>query len=185
MVDWIKYRDKYNSENPIEFENWLLDKFRKFDNKKNLDLRVQVLLHIDLWKNGHRNLFRIMRNKPIAIENLPDDKEEAELKSTENLEALLEGKGIGIPTASAILTFLRPNVYTVIDKFTVEAINKIYGTNFRADTLKSKDYKEYLKYFWGLPIKFPELKTLKFRDIDKAIMYWGKELLQSKRPDGV
>ncbi len=182
MIDWIKYRDKYNAESPIEFENWLFEKFRKqFDNKKDIILSVQDLLHMDLWKNGHRNLTRIAQNNPIVIKGLPNDRKEVELRCIENLQSLLGKPGIQIRTASAILTFIRPDLYTVIDRFVVAAINTISRTcrtNFSAENLTARDYGEYLKCFWKLPSKFHELRTWTFRDIDKALMYYGRELLE-------
>ena len=107
-------------------------------NKTNLD--IEDLRSIAMWK-----LNRVIDVSEDVIKKLQSLSSIDNLSTNDSLveeviNGLLESRGIGLPMASTILKFLRPEVFPIID---VRAFRSLYGVK-----PKSKDYtyEGYVKY---------------------------------------
>lgn len=108
----------------------------------NTRVNVDDLRRVSLWKSNRvlnvssetlEKLRRVAKNQKISLE----DKE-----SREAIEALVASDGIGFPMASAILKFINPKVYPIID---VRAYRAFTGSKPFNTTYTFKKYVEYAK----------------------------------------
>ena len=86
------------------------------------------------------------------------------------VEALIELSGVGVPVASAILTAIYPNRYTIIDFRALEAL----GTN---TTNRSVSF--YLRYLRHCR-ETAEMYGVSLRQLDRALWQWSYERTQPK-----
>jgi len=192
-MDWEKWLNEYKRVSAMDFEEWLIDRFdRKYGHRRQVYLNIQDLLHIDLWKNGYRNATNILRNKERDIPELTLPKNDYIQKDgcviCENLvttiDSLDELVGVGVPTASAILTILRPNVFSVIDKFAIKAMQILRDDDPQIQSKKNITTRHYVRYmyaFWQLAETVQEVSEWSFRDIDRALWAYGKHLFVSHK----
>ena len=109
--------------------------------KKNGFLSFDDFYQICMWKSV-RQKNNYLKNKDKVEEisrkifSTNDDNDEKE-----KIELLCSLDGVGIPTASAILTILYPESYAVIDIRCIEALNDL-GYNLKSTT----SVKSWLKY---------------------------------------
>lgn len=187
-MDWEKWLNEYTRVGAMDFEEWLLDRFnRKYGRQCKVRLDKQDLLHVDLWKNGHRNFRHILHNEENMIPGLtlPDNNclEQGDCVSCElivdRIKSLDKLSGVGVPTASAILTVLRPNVFSVIDKFAIKAMKKLRDdANQLPYSPRAQHYATYMKAFWDLAANVTAVSGWSFRDIDRALWAYGKDLFE-------
>lgn len=108
----------------------------------NTNVGVDDLRRVSLWKSNRAlnvssgtldKLRRVAGNSSIAL----DDQD-----SKEAIEALVASDGIGFPMASAILKFINPFVYPIID---VRAYRALTGTKPYYSTYTFAKYVSYAK----------------------------------------
>ena len=136
------------------------------------NLTYENLSEIFEWKTKGRGRSRIERNKDR-------DKEIEEIlrialtaKYPRTKIAVLTGlDGVGVPVASAILTAIDPENYTIIDYRALEALGT--GT-------KDRSVNFYLQYL----DRCRELATaykIRLRDFDHALWKWSEEQSNTQR----
>ena len=121
------------------------------------------LLTIYKWKTRNRGKSRLDWNSAAEIREALCLA--ASAKEPRTAIAILTGlSGVNVPVASAIMTAMRPNKYTILDFRALEAL----GSRTKNRSLRS--YLCYLEYCttlsqkWGLPL----------RDLDHALWDWSK-----------
>jgi len=116
------------------------------------------------WKTKGRGRSRLKRNKPDEI---TDALSLAVSAKTERaaVAVLLGLQGVQVPVASAILTAIYPERYTVIDFRALEALgtnNADYSVNF------------YLTYLAACR-QIANANQVSLRNLDRALWQWSKE----------
>lgn len=134
----------------------------------NADFTLHDLRRIALWKldrvlNVPEDLLEQMReivkDKELTIEDL---------KIKNIINNLLECSGIGMPMASTILKFLRPDVFPIID---ARAYRAIYGKKLYSPSYTFDRYKEYV-------LKLYEIRdqlNLELYEVDQQLYCFDKE----------
>ena len=89
------------------------------------------------------------------------------------IKGLCELKGVGIPTASAILTIIHPDKYAVIDVRCIQMLNKI-GIKIK-DNITFDRWIEYLKIVRNLAYE----NNLTPRQIDQILFSMHREMLEN------
>lgn len=124
---------------------------------------------ICMWKSA-RQKQNYLKNKNIVKDisrNAFNEKDES-LK----IKHLLKLKGVGIPTASAILTICFPDKYAVIDVRCIQMLNKI-GIKIRKSITINRWF-EYLKIIRELAHE----NNLTPRQIDQILFSMHREILE-------
>jgi hypothetical protein len=85
------------------------------------------------------------------------------------VNALLQLKGIRVPTASAILAHLYPERFTVID---VRALNALSISNFEL---------AFYNYYNEYCIKFAKEHNVSLRDLDRSLWELGGKRSRRKK----
>lgn len=140
--DILQYDFNYNK---AETENISLE-FTNIRNGKD-DITIHNLRRVALWK-----LDRVM-NVPESVFVLLDS-----LAKSDNIDiqdpkiemivtSLLECEWIGFPMASAILKFLRPDIFPIID---VRAYRAIYGKKIYSSQYTFTKYLAYIKKIYEI-----------------------------------
>jgi hypothetical protein len=116
------------------------------------------------WKTNDRGKSRPSKNTDQEIE---DALRLAIAAKTERaaIAVLLGLQGVHVPVASAILTMINPQKYTVIDYRALEAL----GTDSKDRTINF--YLEYLNACRQLA----KTHGVSLRDLDRALWQWSKE----------
>jgi hypothetical protein len=136
----------------------------------NGDYSLTNLRAIYDWKTAGRGRGRITANRQAEISEIL--KFAASAKSERAAISVLCGlKGVAVPVASAILTAINPERYTIIDFRALEAL----GTD---STNRSVDY--YLQYVATCRKLANEHRTT-LRELDRALWQWSKEKSGLKR----
>lgn len=122
------------------------------------------LVTIFQWKTRGRGIARIQKNTDIEI---ADALALAVAAKTERsaIAVLLGLYGIAVPVASAILTAINPDRYTIIDFRALEAL----GTDSKDRTV---DF--YLKYLNACR-QLSQQHRVKLRELDRALWQWSSE----------
>ncbi|WP_345992765.1 hypothetical protein [Sulfurimonas sp. HSL-1716] len=116
--------------------------FLKNHMKKNKSISIDDIRRIALWKLDRvleiseetlQNLKRIAVHKDITID--------AQIVLG-TIQLLTSSKGVGFPMASAILKFLRPDIFPIID---IRAYRAIYGKKITYSQYSIDKYVEYTK----------------------------------------
>jgi thermostable 8-oxoguanine DNA glycosylase len=126
------------------------------------------LRQVSLWKSDRtlnvsdetlEKLAKVSAGNSVAID---DD------IVREVIEMLMDSQGIGLPMASAILKFINPGVFPIID---VRAYRALKGKKAHRGTYTHKEYVAYTKELtaiaaeWGRPL----------RDVDEQLYCFDKE----------
>ncbi len=123
---------------------------------------------IAMWKSN--------RQKPNYLKNKDSIKSISKLAFRENdeskkIELLCSLSGVGIPTASAILTVVFPERYAIIDIRCVEMLKKL---GFKlSNNMSVNNWIEYLKTMRGLAKKY----NITPREMDKVFFAMHREML--------
>lgn len=143
----------------------------KILSEQKADINDDLINRIKLWKIGRR--VSVGRDVIKDMEKLRDDSDLCidSLLSKEVMLALVKQHGIGYPVASAILKFLRPDVFPIID---VRAYRALYG--FTLDQT-SYSWCMYLHYVHELKriYSHEQHENLDFRDIDEKLYCYDKQ----------
>ena len=129
--DLLQYTFEYNDTETEELHRI---------NNRNTEIGIDDLRRISLWKINR--VLSVSDETITKLRNIADADdltiESAEAESV--IEDLVLSDGIGFPMASAILKFLRPDVFPIID---VRAYRALTGTKPYYSTYSYEKYKEY------------------------------------------
>lgn len=161
-MDYSKYYD---------LEKYLFEEVSKkfHENKK---LNAFDFFCILIWKSNRNKRMHAERLKKISGKNSLDEICEEITANifhkTDKMEYLIKEWKFRLPTASAILTVLYPDQFSIYDFRVCEILNnyKNLGDKANADELK-KGYDEFLE-----DVKMEVPQKIKLRDKDKYL--WGK-----------
>jgi hypothetical protein len=135
-------------------------------NIANSDYSIANLKIVIGWKSA-RIAGLIEENSPSAVAKalrFATDKRTSEKWA---IETLCELKGVGIPVASAILTMVYPDRYTIIDFRALKALGIQRGAGE-----ETADF--YLEYLQGCRSLARDYK-ISLRTLDRALWQWSKE----------
>ena len=160
--DPLEYNFEYNKE---ETKN-LTDDFnqiREWSKKVN----SQTIMRVALRKlNRVMNISEDILNE---LDSLAKDKD-IDIESTEIKELinhLVQSQWVGIPLASAILKFIRPDIFPIID---VRAYRAIYGKKIYSSQYTVDKYIEYIKEIYAISKKTGR----KIEEIDQQLYEFDK-----------
>ena len=156
--DQLKFQFEYN---PIETQ-----KLSNAMNKKQ-DITVDDLRRIALWK-----LDRVLEVNDETIQNLQTIANSDNIKfnssfSKETIEMLVNSDGIGFPMASAILKFIRPDIYPIID---VRAYRALYGKKISYSQYTLSKYLDYCEKIYEIS----KYMNLKINEVDEQLYMFDK-----------
>jgi len=86
----------------------------------------------------------------------------------EALELLTNSNGIGFPMASAILKFIRPDIFPIID---VRAYRTIYGKKIYSTQYTVEKYIEYVKRIYEIS----KILNIEINEVDEQLYCFDKE----------
>jgi thermostable 8-oxoguanine DNA glycosylase len=92
----------------------------------------------------------------------------------EKMDKLCSLKGVGIPTASAILTIVYPENYAVIDVRCIEMLQEL-GYSIKK-TVTPNNWLKYLEIIRGIA----QENHITAREVDKALFAMHRELLDGQ-----
>jgi thermostable 8-oxoguanine DNA glycosylase len=124
---------------------------------------------ICMWKSA-RQKQNYLKNKNI-VKNI-SRKAFAEKEEPLKIKQLLKLKGVGIPTASAILTIVFPDRYAVIDVRCIQMLNKL-GVRIK-ETITMSRWLEYLNIMRDLARE----NNFTPRQIDQILFSMHREMLE-------
>jgi hypothetical protein len=140
--------------------------------KRNASVDIDLLRRIALWK-----LDRVLNVPGGTVQKLQALAADGDLRvdsaETQSLIAeLMECEGIGLPMASTILTFLRPDVFPIID---VRAYRALYGKKrYFSQSKDQKNIELYLAYAADVRGISQKLNR-PLRDIDEQLYEFDKQ----------
>ena len=139
--------------------------------RKNCVLNFDDFYKICMWKS-RRQKNRYLKNKN-KVENIS---RKAFLTSdeTKKIELLCGLDGVGIPTASAILTVLYPENYSIIDIRCIETLNHL-GYKMK-NVMTVNNWLKYLEIMRDLAKE----NNVTTRDLDKALFALHRRILDEK-----
>ena len=125
-------------------------------------------------------MWKSVRQKNNYIENKNDIEKTsrgafAEADEARKIEILCELKGVGIPTASAILTVVFPEKYAVIDVRCLEMLKERLGFEV-GKSISIKTWLKYLDIMRGLAKE----NNITPRELDMALFAMHKEKLENE-----
>jgi len=162
-IDLKKYLKLYSTE------DYLFDILGPQIKKRGY-IKFEEFYRICIWKSS-RQKPNYIKNKKI-VEKITK-KAFLEKDEKEKINILCSMKGVGIPTASAILTIVFPNKYAIIDIRCMEILLKL-------NLLKSKNISinTWIDYLCVVRLLAKENDTTP-RNIDKALFAMHRELLDN------
>ena len=145
--------DETNALKECNFESISMDEIRR----------------IALWKINRT--IDVPKDVLEKLQNLKKDKKlkAANINSREAILALVKCKGIHYPMASAILKFLRPDIYPIID---VRAYRVLEGKKIRTDQYTIDIYLSYIEKI----NKIASVNNLKIAAVDEQLYELDKIL---------
>jgi hypothetical protein len=161
--------EDYFRENTGELER----ETRAFEAGKKIrqgDISIENLEVIVKWKSP-RVVHYLCKNSPNQISAALERVVVPETSVQDAIEALMALHGVGLPVASAILTAIFPERYTIIDFRALEALGqRVHDEKF---------YEEYLAFCKRLAdsgvikpqVEFPAPTAL--RALDRALWQWS------------
>lgn len=153
----LKYTFNYHLE---EKEN-----ISKSINKE--EISIEDIRRVALWK--YNRIIEIEGNLLERLSKVVSDKNiDIESKEVKNLiEEMVNCKGIGMPLASTILKFLRPDVFPIVD---TRAYRAIFGKKVGSRCTYDK-YIEYCKEIY----KIRDIKGIKLSEVDEQLYMFDKD----------
>lgn len=130
---------------------------------------IDQIRKVALWKYN-----RIISIDDSLLEKLGKLSEEKILKITdpsvkEIIDEMVGSRGIGFPLASAVLKFLNPNVFPIID---VRAYRALTGKKPNSQTYT---YKKYIDYALAL-MNIAKTTNKKLREIDEQLYCFDEKM---------
>lgn len=162
MKEFFENIDYY--VNQYDYENVIYGLGK--DIKERGYLLKKEFLDICLWKSRRRkDLYE--KNSDEEIENASKNcfKLETEL---EKIRSLISLRGVGIPTASAILSVIDPEKYPIIDKRCIQSLNHLGLIDW--ENISEQKWIEYLYIIRGIAGK----KGKTARDIEKGLFAYNR-----------
>lgn len=161
--DSLEYEFDYNKDDTSDLHREL-----NFATNVSMD----QIRKVALWKYN-----RIISIDDSLLEKLGKLSEEKNLKITdpsvkEIVEEMVGSRGIGFPLASAVLKFLNPSVFPIID---VRAYRALTG---KKPNSQSYTYKKYIEYALAL-MNIAKATDKKLREIDEQL-YCFDEIMNGK-----
>jgi thermostable 8-oxoguanine DNA glycosylase len=158
--DTLNYKFSYNDRETTALHSAL--------NHNDL-VDLSDLRRVSLWK-----LDRVLSVSDETLKKLRALAKAKDLKvdddrSRETIELLVGSAGVGFPMASAILKFIRPDVFRIID---VRAYRALTGTKPYYSTYS---FARYVKYAKALA-EIAERTGLPLRDIDEQLYCFDEKL---------
>lgn len=136
--------------------------------KNKSDVSIDDIRRMALWKLDRvidvsdetlENLHQIARDEKISIQS--------ELV-IETLKKLTNSNGIGFPMASAILKFLRPDIFPIID---VRAYRAIYGKKIYSSQYSIEKYIDYAMKLYEIS----EKQKIELKEVDEQLYCYDKK----------
>jgi hypothetical protein len=116
------------------------------------------------WKTRDRGRSRLTRNSDLEVRDALNLATRA--KAPRSAVAVLMGlHGVNVPVASAIMTVIRPDTYTILDFRVLEALGNPTLDRSLPFYLAYLDYCIGLAKEWEMPL----------RHLDRALWQWSKE----------
>ena len=161
LANLKKYLSLYNQEDYLF--NFIGPQIRKRG-----FMKFDEFYKIGMWKS-FRPKQKYLKNQNM-IEEITKEafREKDERKKVEKICSL---KGVGVPTASAILTIVFPDKYAIIDIRCIEMLERLKFSIKNAMTFKN--WVKYLEIIRGLAID----NNITPREVDKVLFAMHKELL--------
>ena len=129
-------------------------------------LEKSEFLTICLWKSRRpKRLYNLNTEKEIVSKSKLTFKEKDELKK---IKILTELKGVQIPTASAILSVVNPDIYPIIDVRCIQSLTDLGMIKWK--TITENTWIEYLKIIRNLSKE--NNKTA--REIEKGLFAYNR-----------
>ncbi len=138
---------------------------------------IEDLAWILYWKSPNNYFVRNPKEKVETI--IQEVKETDDVK--EKIEKLKELDGVKVSTASAILTFMDPNKFTVIDKHSIRGLKEMKENNFEkipedSDDLTAKHYEIYLEICRDMvKNELSDTDDHPLRTLDRSLWIKGKK----------
>ena len=165
--DLKKYIELY------DIERYLFDIIGPKANKRGY-LTFEEFYKICMWKSARQKQKYISVKNRNDIEAITKDAL-AEQNEKERIKKLCELDGVGIPTASAILTVIFPEKYAVIDIRCLEMLREKF--NYKISKLTSlKSWMEYLNIMRNLAKE----NSITPRKLDMALFAMHREKLMNE-----
>lgn len=141
--------------------------------KKRGHLTFEEFYRICMWKSS-RQKQRYLKNKKRvkAVTRRAFTETNERLK----MEILCELSGVGIPTASAILTMVYPRRYAIIDIRCIEALREIFGQDQIKETITMCGWLRYLE----LMREWAKENGVMPRELDMVLFAMHKEMLDEE-----
>ncbi len=164
--DVNKHKLKYDFNYNFDETNTLKELFSEIRENKNLS--VNDLRRVALWKIDRvleisddliKKLDMLAKNKSATIH----DKESEEI-----IIELTKSSGVGFPMASAILKFLRPDIFPIID---IRAYRALFGKKLYYSQYSIEVYYSYVKEIYSIRDKL----KLPLDKIDEQLYEFDKE----------
>jgi thermostable 8-oxoguanine DNA glycosylase len=134
--------------------------------KKRGWLEKTEFLTICLWKSRRpKRLYDLNSDKEIISKTKLSFDEKDELKK---IKILTELKGVQIPTASAILSVVNPEIYPIIDERCIQSLTDLGIINWK--TITDNNWIEYLNIIRSLSKE----KNKTARDIEKGLFAYNR-----------
>ena len=158
-VDELEFTFEYNPTETAALSRRL---------KANARIDVDDLRRVSLWKLNRvlevssatlEKLRRVARNQKLTLESRG---------SREALEALVASDGIGFPMATAILKFVNPDVFPIID---VRAYRAYTGRKPSGATYTFEKYAEYARALR----RIARARDRPLREIDEQLYCFDKK----------
>jgi len=133
------------------------------------ELHIDDLRRVALWKLNR--VLQVPDEIIEQLEQLAQNKDKVDVHSNEVkelIENMMACQGVGLPMATAILKFLRPDVFPIIDVRAYRALfgKKIYSGQYTVDL--------YLKYVERI-YEIREQLNKPLSDIDELLYVFDKE----------
>ena len=123
---------------------------------------LEHLQTIFRWKTKDRGRTRLLRNSDIEINDALNLAVDAETPRAA-IAVLIGLCGVGIPVASAIMTAVYPDRYTIIDFRALHSLS-VHSYNCTVDF-----YLDYLRFCQSLSIEW----HMSLRNLDRALWQWS------------
>ena len=136
--------------------------------KNNQNITIDDIRRIALWKLDRvlevsdKTIFKLQKIATIANLKLEDS------LVIDVIKSLTESNGIGFPMASAILKFIRPDIFPIID---VRAYRALYGKKIYSSQYSFDKYIEYTKDI----TEISNLLNISLSQIDEQLYCFDKE----------
>lgn len=130
------------------------------------DISRENLRVIFTWKTGGRGISRLDRNSEKEIADALRLANEAKFERSA-IAVLCGLNGIEVPVASAVLTAMKPEMFTIIDFRALESLGET-----QRRTWYSIDF--YLRYLQACR-EIAKQHNVSLRTLDRALWQWSKE----------